>query len=258
MTKVALITGAAKRVGRVLAERFAHAGYAVAVHYGSAMQEAQEVVAVIQGNGGRAITYHADLADSAALSAMIDAVYAQFGRLDVLINCAAVFFPDTLGDFTLADLEQSWQVNCRAPLLLTQAYYKHATLREQHGVVINIVDQKVRDNFHSEDFSYTVAKTALGHLTAMLAISCAPVLRVNALYPGLMIPSGDQTQADFAYSAERSTPLGYIASMQDIADAVLLLTRPSFNGAEFVVDAGQNLIRVDRDVINLYRAPEIV
>ena len=89
----------------------------------------------------------------------------------------------------------------------------------------------------------------------MLAISGGDVLRVNALYPGLMTPSGDQTQADFEYSSVRSTPLGYIAPLNDIADAILLLTRPSFNGAEFTVDAGQNLIRVDRDVVNLYRAP---
>jgi NAD(P)-dependent dehydrogenase (short-subunit alcohol dehydrogenase family) len=70
-----------------------------------------------------------------------------------------------------------------------------------------------------------------------------------------MATSGDQSQADFEYSSSRSTPLGYIAPITEIADAILLLARPSFNGAEFVVDAGQNLVRVERDVINLYRAP---
>ncbi|MFC5475402.1 SDR family oxidoreductase [Paraherbaspirillum soli] len=252
---IALITGAAKRVGRVIAERFAQADYAVVVHYGSSEQEAFDTVAALKAGGRDAMAYRADLAAPAELAAMVEAVYARFGRLDVLVNCAAIFFPDTLADFTLEDLERSWQVNCRAPLLLTQAFYQQAKQRAQTGVVVNVVDQKVRANFHSEDFSYTVAKAALGNLTAMLAMSGGAVLRVNALYPGLMTPSGDQTQADFEYSSARSTPLGYIAPLAEIADAILLLTRPSFNGAEFVVDAGQNLIRVDRDVINLYRAP---
>jgi len=252
---VVMITGAAKRVGRVIAERFAQAGYAVVVHYGSSQQDALDTVQAIEAGGGVALLQQADLQDPQQLQAMIAATYARFGRLDVLVNCAAIFFPDRLADFALEDLERSWQVNCRAPLLLTQAFYQQAQQRGQQGVVINVVDQKVRANFHPEDFSYTVAKAALGNLTAMLAMSSAPVLRVNALYPGLMTPSGDQTQADFEYSSARSTPLGYIAPVTEIADAILLLTRPSFNGAEFVVDAGQNLVRVDRDVINLYRAP---
>lgn len=252
---VALITGAAKRVGRVIAERFSAAGYAVVVHYGGSQQDALATVQAIAAGGGVAVVHQADLQSPPQLTAMVDAAYARFGRLDVLVNCAAIFFPDTLADFALDDLERSWQVNCRAPLLLTQAFHRQARQRGQQGVVINVVDQKVKANFHPEDFSYTVAKAALGNLTAMLAMSAAPVLRVNALYPGLMTPSGDQTQADFEYSSARSTPLGYIAPTAEIADAILLLTRQSFNGAEFVVDAGQNLVRVDRDVINLYRAP---
>ncbi|MBC7488748.1 MAG: SDR family oxidoreductase [Glaciimonas sp.] len=252
---VVLITGAAKRVGRLIAERFAEAGYAVVVHYGHSGQEAWQTVAAIEAAGRRAVAYRADLVSPAELSAMMLATYAAFGQLDVLVNCAAIFFPDTLADFMLEDLERSWQINCRAPLLLTQAFYQQAEQRGQQGVVVNVIDQKVHANFHPEDFSYTVAKAALGNMTAMLAISGGSVLRTNALYPGLMTLSGDQTQADFDYSAQRSTPLGYTAPLADIAEAILLLTRPSFNGAEFVIDAGQNLIRVDRDVVNLYRAP---
>ncbi len=252
---VVLITGGAKRVGCVIAGCFAQAGYAVVVHYGSSQQDALDTVRLIEAAGGVALAHQADLQQPQQLTAMIAAAYERFGRLDVLVNCAAIFFPDTLADFSAEDLERSWQVNCRAPLLLTQAFYQQARQRGQQGVVINIIDQKVRANFHPENFSYTVAKAALGNLTAMLTMSSTPVLRVNALYPGLMTPSGDQTQADFDYSSVRSTPLGYIAPVAEIAEAILLLTRPSFNGAEFVVDAGQNLVRVDRDVINLYRAP---
>jgi pteridine reductase len=251
---VALITGAAKRVGQTIAQRFAREGYALVIHYGRSGKDAEQAVAELRRAGHEAIACSADLTDAVALESMMETVYQQFGRLDVLINCAAVFFPDHLSDFRVADLDHAWQVNCRAPLLLTQSFYERACIRKQEGVVLNIVDQKVRDNFHPDDFSYTVSKAALGQLTAMLAVSAAPVLRVNAIYPGLMAPSGDQSEADFSHARLHATPLGYIATPQDMAEACILLTLSSFNGCDFVIDAGQNLVRVEHDVIQLYRA----
>lgn len=250
-----LITGAARRVGRSIAERFAREGYAVAIHYGRSEREAQQLVGDLARSGHTASVIQADLADGQAVISMVDTVYERYGRLDVLVNCAAVFFPDHLHNFQIADLDKAWEVNCRAPLLLTQAFYCHAKRMQQTGAVINIIDQKVRGNFHADDFSYTVSKTALGHLTSMLSVSASPILRVNAVYPGLIALSGDQTEEDFAYAREHATPLGYIATPDDIAEACLLLTRASFNGCDFVVDAGQNLVRVGHDVIHLYRAP---
>jgi NAD(P)-dependent dehydrogenase (short-subunit alcohol dehydrogenase family) len=99
-----------------------------------------------------------------------------------------------------------------------------------------------------------VGKTAIGHLTAMLAKSAAPVLRVNAVYPGLMLPSGDQTEADFHYAEARSTPLGKVATPDDLAQAIMLLTGAAYNGVDWVVDAGQNLIKVERDVVFVHRS----
>lgn len=252
---VALITGAAKRVGQAIAQHFARQGYAIVVHYGQSEHEAEELAATLRKSGAEAFACGADLRDAAALKKMMNEVYRTFGRLDVMINCAAVFFPDHLSNFHLEELDHAWQVNCRAPLLLTQLFYKRAQQLNQQGVVINIADQKVRGNFHPDDFSYTVSKAAIGHLTSMLAVSAAPLLRVNAVYPGLMAPSGDQTEEDFAYARLHATPLGYIATPQDIAEACLLLTHTSFNGCDFVIDAGQNLVRVNHDVIHLYRAP---
>ncbi len=254
--QIVLVTGAAKRTGRAIAERFTREGYSIAVHYGSSEQEADAAVAAIEGMGGNAIAIQADLAEAASLSELIARVYAHFGRLDVLVNCASTFLADHLDDFEAASLDHAWQVNCRAPILLTQAFYKEAKARNQEGVVINIVDQKVRDNFQPDNFTYTVSKVGLGYMTKMLAVSAMPVLRVNAIYPGLLSQSGDQTEQDFAYASKHSTPLGYIATPEDIADAVVLLTLPSFNGADVVVDAGQNLVRVERDVIALHRAPK--
>ncbi len=252
---VALVTGAARRAGRTFAMRFAQCGYRVAVHYDRSADCAHETVREISAAGGEAVALQADLAQPDAIVALVDAVYRRFDRLDVLVNNASVFWQDHLPSFDLAAFDQSWAVNCRAPILLTRAYYERAKAAGAQGVVINVVDQKIKENFHRDHFSYTVAKTALGNLTQMLALSANPVLRVNAVFPGLMLPSGDQTPADFAHASRASTPLARIAGPDDVADAILLLTGVAYNGVDFVVDAGQNLIRVDQDVLYKHRSP---
>lgn len=252
---VVLVTGAAKRVGRAIADRFAAQGYGVVVHFGQSQQDAHDAVAAIQAAGGQACAVQADLADAAQIDALVDAAYRRFGRLDVLVNCASVFPDDQLESFDLAGFDHAWAVNGRAPLLLTRAFYDRAKVAQTQGVVINVLDQKVQDNFHRDHFSYTVGKAAMANLTVMLAKSAAPVLRVNAVYPGLMLPSGDQTPADFDYAQQRATPLGRIARPDDLADAVLLLTRPAYNGVDWIVDGGQNLIEVSRDVVFVHRDP---
>jgi pteridine reductase len=253
---VALVTGSSKRTGRVIAEKFASNGYDVVVHYHASADDANQAVAALVGKGSRAIAVRADLANHDDIVALVAAAYTSFGRLDVLVNCASVYFPDHLGDFAVEMLDLAWAVNCRAPILLTQAFYRRAKERGHSGAVVNIVDQKVRDNFHPDDFSYTVGKVGLGYMTKMLAVSALDTLRVNAVYPGLMSPSGDQTAADFAYASGKSTLLGYVAGPEDIAEAVhMLATVKSFVGADIVLDAGQNLIPVSRDVVNLHRAP---
>lgn len=253
--RVVLITGAAKRVGRTLAERFADDGYRVVVHYGTSADDARETIDALARRGVEAHALHADLGDAAQLDALVAGAYARFGRLDVLINSASVFPDDRLEDFSVETFDHAWAVNGRAPLLLTRAFHARAKALGHTGVVVNVVDQKVRDNFHRDHFSYTVGKTAIGHLTAMLAKSAAPVLRVNAVYPGLMLPSGDQSAADFAYAERHATPLHRVATPRDLADAVVLLTGPAYNGTDWVVDGGQNLVPVERDVVFTYRSP---
>ncbi len=286
---VVLVTGGAKRVGRVIALHFARAGYRVAVHYGQSARAAEALVEALisaavektppmsESGCARptaeplasaapaddpvssatpcAIALQADLAHPSAADALMDGCYAAFGRLDVLINSASMFPDDHLDNFTVDTFDQAWAVNGRAPLLLTQAFYRRAKAADKTGVVINVVDQKVRDNFHPDHFSYTVGKVAIGHMTAMLAKSAAPVLRVNAVYPGLMLASGDQTPQDFDYAKQHATPLHRIATPDDLAAAIFLLSGPAYNGVDWVVDGGQNLLPVARDVVFSLRAP---
>lgn len=265
---VVLVTGAAKRVGRTIATYFGRRGYRVAVHFGGSADEAQQTVRELAAMNARAYAIQADLGDARQIEELVDRTYNHFGQLNVLINCASVFVDDHLEDFDLAAFDHAWAVNGRAPLLLTRAFHARESRRlaeaaststtstaSTRGVVINIVDQKVLGNFHRDHFSYTVGKTAIGHLTTMLAKSAAPVLRVNAVYPGLMLPSGDQTEADFHYAAKRSTPLGKVAGPEDLAAAVFLVCGEAYNGVDWVVDAGQNLIPVNRDVVFEHRDP---
>lgn len=252
---VVLVTGAARRAGRAFARHFGARGYRVAVHYDRSAEAAAEAVGEIGTDGGEAIALQADLADAAACDALIAAVHARFGRLDVLVNNASVFWQDHFPGFDLAAFDRAWTVNCRAPILLARAFYERAKAAGRQGVVINVIDQKIKENFHRDHFSYTVAKAALGNLTQMLAMSAAPVLRVNAVFPGLMLPSDDQTEADFEHASRASTPLARIAGPEDVANAILLLTGSAYNGVDFVVDAGQNLIRVNQDVLYKHRSP---
>ncbi len=252
---VVLITGAARRAGQAFAREFGKHGYRVAVHYDRSRDAAETTVNELAALGIEACALQADLNDAAALAGLVGAVYARFGRLDVLVNNASVFWQDHFPDFELEAFDRAWAVNCRAPILLARAFYERAHAAHAQGVVLNVVDQKVLGNFHRDHFSYTVAKTALGHLTQMLALSCAPVLRVNAVFPGLMLPSDDQSEADFTYASREATPLARVAGPDDVAQALLLLADPAYDGVDFVIDAGQNLVPVTQDVLYQYRAP---
>jgi len=255
--KIVLITGAADRAGREFAQYFASNGYEAIIHYGESHESALETVKLIEKNGGSASAMQCDLCDADSIERLIASVYDRHGKLDLLVNNASVFWQDHFPDFSVAQLDHAWAVNCRAPILLIKAFYEQAKRAGAEGAVVNVVDQKVKDNFHRDHFSYTVGKTALGHLTQMLAIGADPVLRVNAAFPGLMLPSDDQTQADFEHASRQATPLRRIASPHDVAAAILLLSSPAYNGFDFVVDAGQNLVKVEQDVLYAHRTPEI-
>ena len=235
----ALVTGAARRVGRAIACDLARLGWSVAVHYNSSRRDADETVAMIADGGGRAAAVKADLRDEAAVRGLVEATEHALGPVRLLVNNASVFENDTALTEDRATWDANIEVNLRAPFVLSQ-YLAKRLPPEATGNIINIVDQRVL-NLTPYFTSYTVSKAALWTLTQTLAQAFAPLLRVNAIGPGPVLPSPRQTDAQFERQY-RALPLARAVDVAEICRAVrFILESPSMTGQIIVLDAGQHL-----------------
>jgi len=245
-----LITGAARRIGRTIALELATAGYDLALHCRRSVAEAESVAVQARSLGVAADVFAADLADEAACLQLVPAVLAACGRLDAVVNNASHFDYDELADFTFDRLAQHLRINVGAALLLTRALQAHLQARGAQGCVVNLLDQKL-DNPNPDYLSYTLSKAALAAATPMMAMALAPTLRVCAVSPGITLPSGPMSEAQFA-QAHRMTPLARGSTPVDLARAVrFLLESPAITGATLLVDGGQHLLAQPRDVMHL-------
>ena len=257
--RVALVTGAAQRIGRAIALELAKAGWRVAVHYRGSGAAAAETVAMIEEAGGQALSFAADLADEAQCEAMLPAVRAAFGRIDAVINNASLFEYDDVASFSSASMERHWRANTAPAILLARALHRqvHAdAVDAQHGVadavVVNLLDQKLW-NPNPDYFSYTLSKAALEAATTLLAQALAPRVRVCGVAPGVTLLSGAMTSAEFS-NAHTMTPLGRSSSPADVARAVrFLLESPALTGSTLLVDGVQHLQPQARDVMFMAR-----
>jgi NAD(P)-dependent dehydrogenase (short-subunit alcohol dehydrogenase family) len=238
-TGVALVTGAARRIGRAIALELAAAGWDVAVHYLSSAAAARETVAAIEALGRRSAALEADLADEAATAGLMARAAAALGPLTLLVNSAAVFDfdrPETAGG-------HSWQrhmaINARAPLLLTQGLLRQLPEGAQANVV-NLIDARVWSPTPNYT-SYTASKVALWGLTRHLAVALAPRVRVNAIGPGPSLAHAGADAARFA-RLQAAMPLGRGGSPEEIARAVrFILDQPTLTGQMIALDGGQHL-----------------
>lgn len=237
--KVALVTGAAQRLGRAMAMALAQDGYDVAVHYSQSHLAAQQLVAEIQALGRQAQAFQADLAQEDQTQALIPAIVDQWGPIGVLINNAAQFERDEALTATRAGWDLHLEANLRAPFILCQ-HMAAALPPTAKGVIVNMLDQRVW-NLTPHFTTYTLSKAALWTLTQTLALAFAPHIRVTAIGPGPALPSPRQSQTQFAAQAGR-TPLQIPTSPDEIANTLrFILASPSFTGQMIALDGGQHL-----------------
>jgi NAD(P)-dependent dehydrogenase (short-subunit alcohol dehydrogenase family) len=245
--KVALVTGAAKRIGRTIAVALAQRGWHVVVHYRHSAADAQATVREIEALGQRAVELKCDLTDEAAVKSLLPRAAAALGPISCVVNNASLFEHDSAADFSVARLDAHMHVNLAAPMLLAQALHD-ATPAGAQSVVINLLDQKLF-NLNPDFLSYTLSKAALHGATTMLAQALAPKVRVVGIAPGITLPSGDQTAEGFG-NAHSATPLGRSSTPDDIAATVCFVAEsPAITGTTILVDGGQHLIPLQRDVM---------
>lgn len=231
-----LVTGAGKRLGRALALRLAREGYDIALHYNSSDRSARAVQAEVESMGRRAVLLRADLDDPDHCAPLMAEALAAFPTLTGLVNSASVFEYDTFGTMTRGFQGRQMRVNAESPLFLTQAFWKAIA---GPGWVINMLDAKVFQ-LTPEFFSYTLSKVAMEGVTRMCAMACAPKIRVNAIAPGLVLRSGNQTDAEFERVHDLN-PLKCGPTVEDICDTAMMLARtPSMTGQIVAVDGGRH------------------
>jgi NAD(P)-dependent dehydrogenase (short-subunit alcohol dehydrogenase family) len=245
----ALITGAAHRIGRCIAETLVADGWSVVVHHNTSDAEASDTVNAITAAGGQASAISADLSDPVACVDLVAAANAATGGLTCLVNNASVFTEDRIESADAATFDAIMAVNLRAPVLLSQAFAAQLPI-EADGVIINILDQKLA-NPNPDFLSYSLSKYGLAGLTDMLAMSLGPRVRVCGVSPGLTLPSGDQDESQFD-AVHTRTPLARGSRPEDVAGAVRYLAKAqAVTGETILVDGGQHLVPSTRDVMFL-------
>lgn len=237
---VALVTGAAKRIGAVIARQLHQEGFDLLLHYRHSADAMHALVDALEGERpGSCHAHAADLADTAALPGIVEAAIGRFGRLDVLVNNASGYFATPFGSVTPAQWESLFASNARAPFFLAQAAAPH--LQAQNGCLINITDIYAERPLPGHPV-YCMAKAALAMMTRALALELGPKVRVNAIAPGNILWSENPVKAETLATVEARTTLQRQGHPEDIARAVLqLVASPYVSGHTLVVDGGRSL-----------------
>lgn len=235
----ALVTGAAKRIGRAISLKLAAMGFDVTLHCHRSRSDAEALAGEIEALGVRARVAVADLAAESDVERLIPEAAKTLGPVGVLVNNASVFERDE----ALSTSRELWdlhmETNLRAPFVLTQSFARHLP-KEAAGAVVNLIDQRVW-NLTPHFTTYTLSKAGLWTLTRTLALALAPNIRVNAVGPGPALPSARQSVEEFQRQCQ-AMPLRRGTNPEEVAAAVAyLIEAPAVTGQMIALDGGQHL-----------------
>lgn len=237
--KIALVTGAAHRVGRAIALELAKEGADVVVHYGASAAAAQETAAEIRALGRNVLLHQADMGSWPAAEALGAAALAWQGRIDLLINSAATFNTSGLLDATEADFDMAFDVNVKGAYALSRVIGRAMLGYDSVSNIVNIVDEGAFYPWKGY-VPHAMSKAALLAMTRAQALNLGPQVRVNAICPGPILKPPDYSEE--RWQALRSTnPLHAIGSAEQVAETVIFLTTgPQFiNGDCIMLDGGR-------------------
>jgi pteridine reductase len=234
--RTALVTGAAKRLGRAIALALAQQGVNVVVHYHQSERAARDLCEEIERVGASAWPLQGDLFDIQETQQLVEQAISQAGPLDILVNNASIFDKETLWETSERSLGRNLQIHTVAPLVLARAFARQG----QPGHVVNLLDTRVT-TYDREHASYHISKRALLTLTRMLALELAPRIAVNAIAPGLILPPAGLDEG-YLQKLTHTNPLERHGDPADVAEAVLFLLRSRFvTGQILYVDGGYHM-----------------
>jgi len=236
--KTILVTGAAKRIGKALALAIARDGGNVLIHYNQSSSEANMIKREIEGIGQTCVTFQADFSKTGETIKFINKITEDF-KLYAIINNASVFSDLDWSNTTIADWEYHHTVNLTAPFLISQAFAK-SLLPKNPGRIINILDWRAfRPG--GDHFPYTISKSALASMTKSLAVSLAPLITVNGIALGAILPPGDGGSTERIISG---LPIKRWGKMSELEDTLLfLLNGPAYITGEIIhLDGGKHLL----------------
>jgi pteridine reductase len=238
--RAVLVTGAGRRLGREIAMALGARGMHVGVHYGQSAGGARETAASIERAGGRAVCFQADLTEPDAPAALVEAAVQALGRLDVLVNSAAVMVRTPIGEVTPGEWDSIFAINLRAPFFVSQAAAPHLARRQ--GAIVNLADLAAFETWPGY-VPHGVSKAGVVQMTRALARVLAPDVRVNAVAPGtVLLP--EAWPEDAAKRLAETTPMRRHGAPEDVTRTVIFLIESDYiTGETIVVDGGRHIRR---------------
>lgn len=245
--KAALVTGGGVRIGKAIVEDLAAHGWSVAIHANRSRERAETLAEMIEAEGGRAAVVAGDLSDLHDLRRLFAEADDALGPIDLLVNNAAQFERDEVGNLEPDAWQRQMNTNLAAPVFLAQAFARALPVARR-GNVVNIIDQRVWKPVPAF-FSYQISKSALWAATIAMAQALAPRIRVNAIGPGPVLPSPRQSGEDFA-AQSATLPLGKGPALEEFGRTIrFIVDTPSITGQMIALDGGQHLAWETPDVV---------